>query len=396
MSGHLKNPAYKGIAIFGKTRIGPKRPRLRAHKGRAEQSRRARSVYSLPEDQGIRIAVPAIVSTELFAAVAERLAENRKRKRQSRRGASHLLQGLVVCARCGYAFYGKRASLRAASRQRRDCAYYRCIGTDSYRFGGERVCHNKPLRADLLDETVWRDVCSLLENPERIEREYQRRLKCKPDESESDVRVQARIQKVKCGIARLVDAYEEGLLERSDFEPRIRRARDRLSALEADAKKQAEEESQRVELGLVIGQLQEFADRIKSGLRDADWSTKREIIRALVKRVEIDESQVRVLYRIDPLPFDCGPEGGRLQDCLRRSLATFGRVWPLSAVRVNALGTDDGYTRFPPSFLYAGCHLWKKRGMAVGWHKAKKRKEKTRLAMNVGGQIRRTSLAAST
>ena len=94
----------------------------------------------------------------------------------------------------------------------------------------------------------------------------------------------------------------------------------------------------------MIGQLQEFADRIKSGLRDADWSTKREIIRALVKRVEIDESQVRVLYRIDPLPFDCGPEGGRLQDCLRRSLATFGQRWPPSAFRVNRAASHDGYT----------------------------------------------------
>ena len=119
----------------------------------------------------------------------------------------------------------------------------------------------------------------------------------------------------------MVDAYEDGLLERSDFEPRIRRSRDRLGKLEAEAKKQAEEESQRVELRLVIGHLREFVDRIKSGLHDADWSTRREVIRALVKRVEVDEAQVRVIYRINPLPFDHGPEGGRLQDCLRRACA---------------------------------------------------------------------------
>jgi len=64
----------------------------------------------------------------------------------------------------------------------------------------------------------------------------------KPAESGIDSHLQARNQKVKCGIARLVDAYEEGLLERSDFEPRIRRSRDRLVASDAEAKKQAEEE----------------------------------------------------------------------------------------------------------------------------------------------------------
>src|SRR5690606_28155381 len=87
---------------------------------------------------------------------------------------------------------------------------------------------------------------------------------------------------------------------------------------EAEAKKQAENEAQRSELRLVIGHLQEFADRIKSGLHDADWLTRREILRALVKRVEVDETQMRVIYRIDPLPFDHGPARGRLQDCWRR------------------------------------------------------------------------------
>ena len=125
---------------------------------------------------------------------------------------------------------------------------------------------------------MWKDVCSLLEDPARIEREYQRRLKREPGNTEHDEHLQARIQKVKRGIARLVDAYEDGLLEKSDFEPRIRRARERLTTLEAEVKKQADEESQRAELRLVIGQLQEFANRIKSGLHDADWSTRREII----------------------------------------------------------------------------------------------------------------------
>jgi len=319
--GHLKNPAYQGTAIFGKTQIGPKRPCLRAQRRRSEQPRRAHSVYDVPEDQGIRIRVPAIVSEALFAAVQERLQENRKRNRQSRRGAKYLLQGLVVCACCDYAFYGKPVSLKSGKGKRRNYAYYRCIGTDAYRFGGERICHNKQVRTDLLEEAVWQDVCSLLENPQRIEREYQRRMKRDTRGSPIDEHLPSRIQKIKRGIARLLDAYEDGLLEKSEFEPRLRRSRDRLTKLEAEAKKQAAGEAQRTELRLVIGQLQEFADRIKSGLHDADWLTRREMIRALVKRVEIDEAQVRVIYRVDPLPFDHGPARGRLQDCWRRGVA---------------------------------------------------------------------------
>lgn len=317
--GQLKNPAYRGTAIFGKTQIGPKKPCLRAQRRRAEQPRRAYSVYDAPADRGIRIAVPAIVSEQLFAAVEERLQENRRRNRQSRRGAKYLLQGLIVCARCDYAFYGRAVSAKAAKGKPCSYAYYRCIGSDAYRFGGERICHNKPLRSDLLEEAVWQDVCALLENPKRIEREYQRRLKHDARGSQIDEHLPSRIQKIKRGIARLVDAYEEGLLEKSEFEPRLRRSRDRLSKLEDEAQKQAANEAQRSELQLVIGHLQEFAERIKSGLHDADWLTRREIIRTLVKRVEVDETRVRVIYRVDPLPFDQGPARGRWQDCWRRA-----------------------------------------------------------------------------
>ena len=54
-------------------------------------------------------------------------------------------------------------------------AYYRCTGSDAYRFGGQRLCWNKPLRTDVLDAAVWEDVRHLSE-PERVRAEYERRL----------------------------------------------------------------------------------------------------------------------------------------------------------------------------------------------------------------------------
>ena len=193
-----------------------------------------------------------------------------------------MLQGLIVCHHCNYAFYGKPVSSKAGKGKQRNYAYYRCSGTDPYRYGGERICHNKQVRTDVLDEAVWKDVRTLLENPQRIEHEYQRRLKHDRQASEDNLQLAAKIQKAKRGIARLVDAYEDGLLEKAEFEPRIRQSRERLAKLEAEAKKHADGESQRTELRLVIGHVQEFADRIKDGLGEADWITRREIIRALV------------------------------------------------------------------------------------------------------------------
>ena len=75
----LRNPAYKGSAAFGKTRIGQMRPRLRPYLGQAEHPKRAYSRYVSPPEEWIHIPVPAMVSEELFDAAGEQLVENRAR-----------------------------------------------------------------------------------------------------------------------------------------------------------------------------------------------------------------------------------------------------------------------------------------------------------------------------
>jgi site-specific DNA recombinase len=327
--GMLKNPAYKGLAAFGKTRAGERRPQLRPLRNRSGRGRRSGSTYdTLPEEQE-SIPVPAIVAEDLFAAAGEQLAVNRKHSRQRKRGARYLLQGLVACKCCGYAYYGKPVGRAAAKGKQRHYAYYRCIGTDAYRFGGERICTNTQVRTDLLDAAVWEDICTLLNHPERMAQEYQRRLNHPHRSAAGETRQLAEmIQKGKRGLARLIDAYEDGLLSKSEFEPRIRIAKQRLAKLEGEADAMKEQELQEQELRLVIGQFEEFAKRVQEGLHEPDWLTRREIIRSLVKRIEIDQENVRVIYKVNPSPFAVGPDRGRLQDCWRRDLSLIGEHLP--------------------------------------------------------------------
>ena len=319
--GILKNPAYKGMAAYGKTRTGPMKPRLRTQRGDPDQPRRPHSTSAVPVDQWHYIPVPAIISEALFDLVQERLIENKKRIRQRKRGAKHLLQGLLVCKKCGYAYYGKPISLSAGKGKRRSYAYYRCIGSDAYRFGGQRICGNKQVRTDLLEQSVWQDISSLLKNPQRIEQEYKRRLtgNKKHVRWNSTEQFHTLIKKTKRGIARLLDAYQDGLIDKPEFEPRMRRAKERLAKLKTESKKREDEEAQQKELSIVIGHMQDFADKIISNLEEVDWLKRREIIRALVKQIEVDEEVVRIVYRVNPPPFAQAPEKGFLQHCSRRA-----------------------------------------------------------------------------
>jgi site-specific DNA recombinase len=317
--GILHNPAYKGAAAFGKTRYEPLRPRLRAQRNRPLQPRRAVSVRDVPPEEWLTIAVPALVEADLFAAVQAQLQENQRHARQSRRGARYLLQGLVQCQHCGYAFYGKPISRKAAKGHARSYAYYRCLGTDAYRFGGERVCTNPQVRTDLLEIAVWQEVCALLAQPERLAEEYRRRLhapgRAKRQEQPT---FDAQIGKLRQGLARLIDSYAEGLIDKQEFEPRITRLRQRLTALEEQAQQLQDEAALQTELQLIIGRLEDFAAQVHGGLAAADWTSKRELIRALVKRVEVTQDQVNVVFRVDQRPTEPDPAKKSLQLCRGR------------------------------------------------------------------------------
>jgi site-specific DNA recombinase len=97
----LKQPASSGQAAFGQTRPGPRRPQLRAHRGRAPHPRRAASDDDVAPEAWWDIPVPAMVAPEVFAAVPAQRQEHRRQARQSRRGARSLLQGWRQCPPCG-------------------------------------------------------------------------------------------------------------------------------------------------------------------------------------------------------------------------------------------------------------------------------------------------------
>jgi site-specific DNA recombinase len=305
-----------GTAAFGKTRQEPLHPRLRAQRGRPLQPRRAVSTVDVPQEEWYPIPVPAIVEPEVVVAVQEQLQENKRHARQSHRGALYLLQGLLQCQHCGYAFYGKRLSPSARKGKPRAYAYYRCLGTDAYRFGGERLCQNTQVRTDLLDLAVWQEVCTLLTHPERLAEEYRRRLQPETRAKRTPLAtVEGHIGKLRQGVARLIDSYAEGLIDKGAFEPRVTRLRQRLARLEEQRQALADEAAMQGELQLIIGRLEDFASKLHDGLEAADWTSQRDLIRALVKRVEVAQGNVNIVFRIDPYQGENEPEKKSLQLC---------------------------------------------------------------------------------
>jgi site-specific DNA recombinase len=192
------------------------------------------------------------------------LDENRQRRRWPPQGARYLLQGLLVCQACGYALCGRwKASLRATGQVD---SYYRCTGTDSHRFDGQRRCDARPLPVEPLDGAVWSEVCRLLADPARVMGEYQRRLQAVrtgPRRPELET-VERQLTKLRGGIGRLIDSYAEGVISQAEFEPRLAGMRQRIAKLEAEATALQNAAEQAHSLQLVIGKLETFAALVLS------------------------------------------------------------------------------------------------------------------------------------
>ena len=168
--GMLRNPAYRGVACFGKTRLSA-RAQMRAQRRRGVTTPSHTAGHQRPREEWIEIPVPALVTEATFARAQELLYQNKIRSRR-RTIAPSVVQGLVGCAKCGYAL--SRVSTQTSARK---IHYYKCIGSDSWRKLGGPVCDNKRLiRQELLDQVVWAEVVRLLQDPVLIQQELDRRL----------------------------------------------------------------------------------------------------------------------------------------------------------------------------------------------------------------------------
>src|SRR5712671_7690098 len=151
--------------------------------------------------------------------------------------------------------------------------------------------------------------------PSGYSREYRRRFLQEEQTPDELSQLEAQIGKLRQGVARLIDSYAEGLIDKPEFEPRLTRLRQRIARLEEQRQQLADEAAVHAELQLIIGRLEDFAAKVHHGLEAPDWANKRDLIRTLVKRVEVAQNEVNIVFRIDPYPEDADPEKKSLQLC---------------------------------------------------------------------------------
>ena len=294
--GMLRNPAYAGNAVFGKTMVVGQSPGLnRIARLQGRSIPRAHKTVDRPREQWIQIPVPAIVDEDTFDRVAARLADNKRFASRNAKVPS-LLQGLAACASCGYGYY--RTCTRTTNKK---IYYYRCLGSDDYRHEGGRVCVNKPVRADHLDTVVWDHVTGLLADPQLIRAEIDRRLdsaRTANPVAQQRKRLDTALAKTSNAIAAMIEAFGEQLITIDELRARMPDLRARETNLRNQIEALDNQTADREAYLKLACDLEGFLTQLNAKAELSTVAERQRVLRLLVKDILVGPDKITIRHRI--------------------------------------------------------------------------------------------------
>ena len=178
--------------------------------------------------------MPALVEPTQQREVRERLSHH---KLLGPRNVRHdyLLRTLVVCGQCGLRMTCER---QTRSHHPYEYFYYACERKSPVDTGRPERCTAKRVRAPELDAVVWKALCDWLQQPRMLQKEvetWQMSRQNSQAAQQDRARLEAACRHLQGQIDRLIDAYQQGVIEVDELKARRERLEASLQATRARA-----------------------------------------------------------------------------------------------------------------------------------------------------------------
>ena len=292
----LRNRSYVGLASFCKTEKceGNSQRIIRAPKaGRKQISTKARRI--LPEETWITIPIPAIVPENIYYLVQEKLNEAKRFASRNTKESS-ILQGVLVCGKCGGSYYKKS--------RKNTYTYYCCHRT---LVKTEKTCDNRSIRQQDLDHHVWEWIMSILRDPKLVETEIERRLAENLDNKQITARKMSLHREQTQLVSsrnKLLDAYTEGAcLSLEELKKRMHILNQKTQQIQRELSvidSQTNDVEKIKESRLT---LEKFAESLDNSSTSLSVEEKQKVIRALIHEIVIHENSINIRHCI-PIEID--------------------------------------------------------------------------------------------
>ena len=244
-----------------------------------------------PEAEVVEMAVPPIVDADEFEAVQAMLKARSPALTAPRIvSGPTLLTGICFCAACGGAM-----TLRTGKSGR--YKYYTC-STKARQ--GETGCKGRTVPMEKLDSVVAEHIEQRLLQPKRLEEVLSAVLHRRQERAERRTTHIAELRKraaeAEAKLKRLYDAIENGVAEVSDplLKERVAELKSVRDQARADAER-AEGALDRAGPSITPQVLKNFAGQARRRMRTESGGYRRDYLRALAQRIEVDAKEIRIM-----------------------------------------------------------------------------------------------------
>jgi site-specific DNA recombinase len=262
-----------------------------AYKGIHAYGKRTNKVRELIERQ-----VPAIVDEDTWNKAQLVLKDNQLEAVRCAK-YKYLLRSLVKCSLCGLNFSGIGFPNAKGVR----IGYYVCNGKTSYRGKFLGKCKAKNISTDWLDEKVWKDCVSFINNPGQLITDLT------PEIEKNNISIEHELQLIKSSLSQkdtekqsILDLYRKQLISSEDVEEHLSKIINERVALE-DRQKELKnallatnDEVNRKKDAIML--LNDLKHKISG---EVTYETKRSVAKQLVREIIVSREHIEGKDRPD-------------------------------------------------------------------------------------------------
>jgi site-specific DNA recombinase len=281
----LSQPAYTGQAYYNRSRVCHEAVGQPRQHGRGY--RQSPQHLPRPETEWIPVSVPALLSETIWEQAQEQLRMNQKFATRNQR-RFYLLRGLLVCHVCG-------RTLAGSSYQQRTT--YTCTNRGKGRAPDVPV-HTCFIKGEVVEPLVWQAVADLLRNPTLLADAWLNEQTVKSDDPDEIERLQARQRALERQWTRLLDLYQDELVDKETLTQRKQRLdaeRQQLNSRLHQLQQQRRRQQVKDEM---LNDFETFCQQMLARLDNPTAETQQEVIRLLIDHIVVKDNEIVIKHII--------------------------------------------------------------------------------------------------
>ena len=281
----LQRMTYIGRTYFNQKRVDPDSRGTPLKIGHGY--RKSPKLMMRPQEEWIEVEVPPIIDESIWLHAQERLELNQRFATRNNKKHFYLLRSLLVCDCCGHTLQGRSQNGRIS---------YFCQYGSKKRYE-DVPKHRNTIRGDIIEPLVWDAIAELLKHPNQIFAAWDNQSEddAKPNQL---TRLQKRLTKVERQWERLLDAFQDGLIEKSDLSSRKTRIDQERQVLTEQITHFQRHEMQQQVKEQVLQDFITYCDTIQGTLDNPTPQVKQEVLRLLIKEIVVGKDMITIKHII--------------------------------------------------------------------------------------------------